>query len=127
MKTVSYIDVIWFEGRAIAAAFEIEHTTPMYSGLLRMADLMTLVPNQEIKWYLVAPDDRSDRFASQIGRPVFQSALRKPLHKVCRFLPYGRLLESLNEAHRLGFTPDLRPGFLDRLAETYDPAEAFEE
>ncbi|MFO1003466.1 MAG: hypothetical protein U0936_24300 [Planctomycetaceae bacterium] len=44
MEIISYIDVIWLQNRALFAAFEVEHTTQIYPGLLRMADLMTLVP-----------------------------------------------------------------------------------
>ena len=32
MKTIENIDVIWLERRAIAHAFEVEHTTTIYSG-----------------------------------------------------------------------------------------------
>lgn len=121
MKTVSYIDVIWMEKQAIVAAFEIEHTSAVYSGLLRMADLMTLVPNQEIRWFIVAPDSRFAKFAFQIGRPTFAN-LRKPLHTVCKFLPYTRLVERLDQAFQ--FLPHMRPGFVDDLAQSYDPREA---
>jgi hypothetical protein len=32
----------------MARAFEIEHTTAVYPGLLRMADLLALQPNMDI-------------------------------------------------------------------------------
>jgi hypothetical protein len=38
-RTIELIDVLWLQGNAIVAAFEIESTTSIYSGLLRMADL----------------------------------------------------------------------------------------
>ena len=40
LRTVEQIDVLWLKGRSMARAFEIEHTTAIYSGLLRMADLL---------------------------------------------------------------------------------------
>ena len=40
IRTIEQIDVIWLRGRSIARAFEVEHTTSIYSGLLRMADLV---------------------------------------------------------------------------------------
>ena len=123
-RIVSNIDVIWLEGRTLCAAFEVEHSTPIYSGLLRIADLLTLVPNQDLKWYIVSSENRFDRFAAQVTRPVFQHALRKPLHSVCRFISYSRLIECLNEARNV--IEDLKPSFLDRIAEAYDPAEAFD-
>jgi hypothetical protein len=38
---------------------------------------------------------------------------------------YGKLLDALGSAE--GFLEDLKPTFLDKLAQRYDPAEAFEE
>ncbi len=32
-KTIELIDVLWLQGDAIVAAFEVEHTTLIYSGL----------------------------------------------------------------------------------------------
>jgi len=45
LDTIERIDVLWIKGRAIIRAFEVEHTTAIYSGLLRMADLLSLQPN----------------------------------------------------------------------------------
>ena len=45
LRTIEQIDVLWLKGRSMARAFEIEHTTAIYSGLLRMADLLALQPN----------------------------------------------------------------------------------
>jgi hypothetical protein len=39
-RTIELIDVLWLRGNAIVAAFKIESTTLIYSGLLRMADLI---------------------------------------------------------------------------------------
>ena len=38
MSTVQAIDVLCIKGRSIIRAFEVEHTTSIYSGLLRMGD-----------------------------------------------------------------------------------------
>ena len=42
LRTVEQIDVLWLRGRSIVRAFEVEHTTSVYSGILRMADLLAL-------------------------------------------------------------------------------------
>ena len=55
LRTVEQIDVLWLKGRSMARAFEIEHTTAVYSGLLRMADLLALQPNMDIRLHIVAP------------------------------------------------------------------------
>ncbi len=61
-KIISLIDVVWLKGsKQIAAAFEIEHTTSIYSGILRMSDLVSLSPNLNFPLYLVAPSKRMDK------------------------------------------------------------------
>jgi hypothetical protein len=54
------IDVLWLQGEAIVAAFEVEHTTTIYSGLLRMADLVSMQPNLKLDLFIVAPDERRE-------------------------------------------------------------------
>lgn len=124
MKIISYIDVIWLQQSSIVAAFEVEHTTPVYSGLLRMADLMCMQPNLRIDWYLVAPETRFEKFANEVGRPTFCN-LRTPLYQCCRFLSYQKLTERLDAAKE--FIPHLKPAFLNDIAERYDPEDAFAE
>ena len=41
-RTIELIDVLWLKGNTILAAFEIEATTSIYSGLLRISDLLAL-------------------------------------------------------------------------------------
>jgi hypothetical protein len=57
-RTIELIDVLWLQGDAIIAAFEVEHTTAIYSGLLRMSDLVSMQPNIKIDLFMVAPDQR---------------------------------------------------------------------
>jgi hypothetical protein len=66
IRTIEQIDVIWLRGRSIARAFEIEHTTAIYSGLLRMADLVALQPDINIPLHIVAPEDRQATVLDQI-------------------------------------------------------------
>src|SRR5262249_13074964 len=61
LKTIENIDVIWLERRSIAQAFEVEHTTAIYSGLLRMADLLVLQPRIQISLHIVAPSSRREQ------------------------------------------------------------------
>ncbi len=71
IKTIEQIDVLWLRRRAIVRAFEVEHTTSIYSGILRMADLLALQPNMNIKLHIVAPYARRDKVFQEIQRPVF--------------------------------------------------------
>jgi hypothetical protein len=100
------------------AGFEVEHTTSIFSGLLRMSDLLTMQPNITIKLYIVGPDERHAKFESEVARPTF-AARARPLHSLCRFLPYSRLCDRLEEAKNV--VRYLRPEFLDEIAELYEP------
>lgn len=101
LKTIQQIDILWIKGRSIIRAFEVEHTTSVYSGLLRMADLLALQPNMDIKLHIVAPNDRREKIFKEIQRPVFSLLERAPLSELCSFLSYDSLkqvvaLEHLN-------------------------------
>lgn len=122
-QTIERIDVIWLDGKTFVAAFEVEHTTSIYSGLLRMSDLLYMQANIDIKLYLAAPDERYEKFTREVPRPTFASS-NKPLHSVCSFLPYSKLCERLEEVKNV--IPYLKPEFLDEIAESYDPAEQYE-
>lgn len=113
-KTIEYIDVLWLKGNAIIAAFEVESTTSIYSGLLRMSDLIAMQPNLNIPLYLVAPDDRRDKVFIEVNRPTF-SRLSPPLVDVCRFISFSTLQTRLQEV--ANFLQYLKPEFLDELSE----------
>ena len=68
-RTIELIDVLWLKGNSIVAAFEVESTTSVYSGLLRMSDLLSLQPNLDIDLYIVAPDERRNKVQQEILRP----------------------------------------------------------
>jgi hypothetical protein len=70
-RTIELIDVLWLKGNAIAAAFEIESTTSIYAGLLRMSDLVAMQPNLKIPLYLVAPEERRTKVMAEVNRPTF--------------------------------------------------------
>ena len=91
LRTVEQIDVLWLKGRSMARAFEVEHTTAIYSGLLRMADLLALQPNMNIQLHIVAPDDKRERVLREIRRPVFSLLDRGPLYEQRSFLSYDSI------------------------------------
>jgi hypothetical protein len=93
LQTIEQIDVLWLKGRAIVRAFEVEHTTAVYSGILRMADLLALQPNMDIKLHVVAPESRKAKVMGEIQRPVFSLLDKGPLSDYCTFLSYDRLRE----------------------------------
>lgn len=105
LKTVEQIDVLWLRRRSIVRAFEVEHTTAVYSGILRMADLLALQPNMDIKLHIVAPDARRDKVFQEIQRPVFSLLEKGPLADYCTFISYDSL-DSLAKTPHLGHLSD---------------------
>jgi len=90
VKYVENIDVVWKEEFRIDAAFEVENSTSIYSGLLRFADLTMVAPNTHYPLFIVAPDERRNRVREQLARPTFKHL--KIAEKV-RFLSYGKIKE----------------------------------
>jgi hypothetical protein len=99
LKTIEQIDVLWLKGRSIVRAFEVEHTTSVYSGILRMADLLALQPNMDIQLHIVAPSERRDKVFTEIRRPVFSLLDRGPLAESCTFLSYDSVRELAMQPH----------------------------
>jgi len=116
LKTIEQIDVIWLKKRSMARAFEVEHTTAIYSGLLRMADLLALQPNMDIRLHIVAPDDRREKVLREISRPVFSLLDRGPLYESCSYLSY-EAVEEINSLEHLEFMVD---AIIERYEETVE-------
>lgn len=72
--TAELIDVLWlYKGSAkIACAFEVEKSTSIYSGILRLTDMALSLPGKEDHLYLVAPAAREKEIIDQLKRPMFQ-------------------------------------------------------
>jgi hypothetical protein len=82
------IDVVWKQEYRIGAAYEIENSTSIYSGLLRFADLNILAPNTIYPMFVVAPAERKNRVREQLKRPAFR---KLGLDKKVKFLSYERI------------------------------------
>ena len=99
-EAVRLIDVLWLDdaGR-VAAAFEVEHTTSIYSGIVRLLDLAHGVPGHAATGlYLVAPDAREKDVRQQVLRPAFRSVAGLNV----RFLGYGDLQRERAAMARFG-------------------------
>lgn len=113
LKTIEQIDVLWMRGRSIVRAFEVEHTTSIYSGILRMADLLALQPNIDIKLHIVAPNSRKDDVFEQILRPVFSLLEKGPLSESCTYISY----DSLQEVSKLKHLKHTSDSVIDEYSE----------
>ncbi len=74
-RTVSLIDVIWLcrADQSVACAFEIEKSTSIYSGMLRLADLAASLGPATWNFFLAVPDSRERDVLRQLARPSLQS------------------------------------------------------
>ncbi len=100
-ESVRLIDVIWFDRAAqrVAAAFEVEHSTSIYSGIVRMLDLaLGSALAHQTTMFLVAPDDRRQEVAQQLRRPAFSRVAELNI----RYLPYSQLREHAPAISRFG-------------------------
>jgi type II restriction enzyme len=74
--TVSLIDVIWLEreSRKLVSAFEVEKSTSIYSGILRLEDLARTLQGCTCCFYLLAPASREKEVMAQLTRPAFRDS-----------------------------------------------------
>ena len=107
--TIELIDVLWLEkdGHRIVSAFEVEKSTSIYSGILRLNDLALALPDHETRLCLVVPDGREKEVIAQLKRPSFVAANRmQPCYllftdlaqhcdAICRFGSDHRVLEKI--------------------------------
>jgi type II restriction enzyme len=100
-EAVRMIDVLWLErgSGCVAGAFEVEHTTSIYSGIVRLLDLALGAKDQRVEGlFLVAPDAREADVRAQLARPAFSRVADLRV----RFLPYGELNRHRDAMARFG-------------------------
>jgi len=90
---IEQIDVIWHNGgRGIVAAFEVERTTTITSGIDRFRNLLTMAPESEVELYLVVPKSRGNEVRNKLGSPANR---KDGLHKKIGYI----YLEDLDIRH----------------------------
>jgi hypothetical protein len=77
---------------SIKSAFEIEHSTSIYSGILRLSDLRAEAPNSNYPLFIVASGDRKRKVFDELRRPTFSGPCLR-LNEVIRFLGYEKIRE----------------------------------
>jgi len=97
---IRLIHVLWIEqGGDVAAAFEVEHTTSIYSGIVRMLDLALGIDGAAARnFFPVAPDAREGEVRAQFARPAFSRVAELNL----RYLPYSELRDHRDAIARFG-------------------------
>ena len=121
-STVGLIDVIWLSADAtqIVCAFEIEKSTSIYSGILRMKDLARSLPHQNCHFYLVAPDKRKHEVMAQMSRPALRDTESGfPLG----YIPFELLKEHCDALCRFGDDLDILKKIADFGVPHADPVD----
>ncbi len=97
-NTIKLIDVLWFQKGTnnIIGAFEVEKSTSIYSGILRLSDLHFSIADGDEVFYIIIPDSREKDVVMQLSRPVIKnskinikyilfSELRNNCDAICKF------------------------------------------
>lgn len=116
-NTIALIDVLWLEKgtNRIIGAFEVEKSTSIYSGILRLSDLALALPDHRTRLCLVIPDGREKEVVAQLKRPSFVTAGRpQPA-----YLLFSDLAEHCDAICKFGVDHRV----LDRLVKRVDIAE----
>ena len=112
LETIEYIDVMWMKDDNIVAAFEVEESTGVYSGLLRLSDLKIVLSEPEL--YIVSKKYSFRKVRQEINRPTFKAIL---LSNRCRYISYRVLVGKYNEVKQSSSPPDDWRQILDGIAE----------
>jgi type II restriction enzyme len=96
--TIKLIDVLWFQKNTnnIIGAFEVEKSTSIYSGILRLSDLFFTIADGDEVFYIIIPDNREKDVILQLSRPsirnskinikyILFSELRSHCDAICKF------------------------------------------
>lgn len=86
------IDVVWLQPGSsnLTALFEVEYSTPVYSGLLRFNDIHLVAPSVISRFTVVSNDTRRALFIRQLNRPTFKAS---GLNDLCTFLEYADVFD----------------------------------
>lgn len=109
-NTIKLIDVLWFEKGTnnVICAFEVEKSTSIYSGILRLTDLSYSITDGDEIFYLVVPESREKDVVMQLSRPsirqiktpikyILFKELRQNCEALCRFGDSYRIMEKISK------------------------------
>jgi type II restriction enzyme len=110
-STIKLIDVLWYQKGTnnVIAAFEVEKSTSIYSGILRLTDLSYSIADGDETFYLIVPDKREKDVCLQLSRPAIKgiktkinyilfSDLRKHCDALCKFGESHLVMEKISKS-----------------------------
>jgi len=108
-KTITLIDAVWFDKGTnnIVCAFEVEKSTSIYSGILRLTDLYYSFKDSPPTLYLIIPNNREKEVINQLQRPsiknnhieihyILFSELKKDCEAICKFGEDKEILKKIS-------------------------------
>ncbi len=108
LGTIQLIDIIWFEknGNKAVCAFEVEKSTSIYSGILRLSDLSISFSDHNTSLFIIIPNNREKDVVLQLSRPsirnsnvrinyILFSDLREHCDALCKFGESHKILEKI--------------------------------
>jgi len=108
LNTIQLIDVLWFQKGTnnVIAAFEVEKSTSIYSGILRLTDLSYTIADGDEIFYLIVPDTREKDVILQLSRPAIRqnnvpiqyilfSDLQQHCDALCKFGDSHRIMQKI--------------------------------
>lgn len=108
LSTVQLIDIVWFEKNSNkpVCAFEVEKSTSIYSGILRLSDLAFSFTDHQTSLFIIVPDNREKEVVMQLNRPsiknsnviikyILFSDLREHCDALCKFGDSHKILEKI--------------------------------
>ena len=111
-NTIKLIDVLWFQKgtNKIIGAFEVEKSTSIYSGILRLSDLYFSISSREEVFYIIIPESRERDVIQQLNRPVIKnskmnikyilfSELRANCDAICKFGTDHSIMEKIAKSN----------------------------
>src|SRR3989344_332558 len=97
--SIKNIDVVWkFGPYSIKSAFEIENSTSVYSGILRLSDLRAENPNSNYPLFIIAAEERRRKVFNELKRPTFSGACLR-LNEVINFIGYKKIRD-IDESYK---------------------------
>jgi type II restriction enzyme len=108
LNTIQLIDIIWFEkdSNKAVCAFEVEKSTSIYSGILRLSDLAFSFVDHNTSLFIIIPNNREKDVVLQLSRPsirnsnvkikyILFSDLREHCDALCKFGESHEILEKI--------------------------------
>lgn len=86
---ISEIDVIWLDKSKPISLFEVEYSTPIYSGLLRFNDVLLSIAGTN-NFNIISDIERESKFGTEINRPTFTQS---KLNELVTFMNYENVYQ----------------------------------